>query len=86
MAEQAPVRLSVDDEDFDTELGRRCRVFLDGVEIDQVIAYDIDAGTVTRLRTDANGNIVAVLGEVLNDTLTGVVEVTLTPRGAEGTP
>jgi hypothetical protein len=54
-----PRRLSVHDTDFDPTLGQRLVVKLDGVDQHgRVEAYDLDAGTVTRAKVDADGRFV----------------------------
>ncbi|MCW2395878.1 MULTISPECIES: hypothetical protein [unclassified Sphingobium] len=86
MTEQAPVRLSVDDEGYDHTIGQRCRVYLDGVEIVQVVAYDTEAGTVTRCQRGPDGVLIIRDDEFAMETLTGKVEVTLIPIGGAPTP
>jgi hypothetical protein len=75
-----PRRASIYDKDFDHELGRRIEVYLDGKLQGMVVAYDVDAGTVTRHAPDADGR--AQLDEtreaVKIETATGRVEVRLT--------
>lgn len=53
------------------------RVFLDGVEMREVIAYDMDAGTIERISRDAGGKLVMVGDDFATETLHGTVEVTL---------
>jgi len=51
-----PRRLSIHDADYDPSLGERLIVKLDGVDQHgRVQAYDLDAGTVTRAKLDADG-------------------------------
>ena len=51
-----PRRLSVHDADYDPSLGARLIVSLDGVDQHgRAEAYDLDAGTVTRPKLDADG-------------------------------
>jgi len=51
-----PRRLSIHDADYDPTLGQRLVVRLDGVDQHgRVEAYDLDAGTVTRAKVDADG-------------------------------
>lgn len=70
-----PRRLSVSDPGFDSEMGRRLDVLLNGTVRDQVIAYDMDARTITRYVTDERGNIVVAGDEAKRETLTGDVAV-----------
>ena len=54
-----PRRLSIHDADYDPMLGARLIVMLDGVnQHGRVEAYDLDAGTVTRAKLDADGRLV----------------------------
>ena len=53
------------------------RVFLDGVEMREVIAYDMDAGMIERISRDAGGKLVMVGDDFATETLLGTVEVTL---------
>lgn len=71
-----PTRVSVDDEDFDPSLIPLI-VKLNGVEIDKVVAYDMDAGTVRHCVTDERGNLVVdpVADEIVTVTTHGVVTV-----------
>lgn len=43
-----PRRYGVDVPEYDHELAQRLVVFLDGVEQDKVVSYDVDAGVVER--------------------------------------
>lgn len=73
-----PVRYGVDRHDFDPEIGRRLRVFVDGVEQKQVIKYDCEAGTVLRNKLDENGQAQidpVKRDEVWTEALTGQVTV-----------
>jgi hypothetical protein len=84
-----PVRLSVDDVSNGVvtwEVASRIDVFLDGVKQPKAVAYDIEAGTVTRLLVDAKGNLLIdwVAGEVRRETLTGKVEVKLSEDAETG--
>ena len=53
------------------------RVFLDGVEMRDVIAYDMDAGTIERHIRNKDGSLRLRNGEFMTETLRGKVEVTL---------
>ena len=51
-----PRRLSIHDADYDPTLGEQLIVKLDGVDQHgRVQAYNLDAGTVTRAKLDADG-------------------------------
>ena len=52
-----PTRLSVDDEDYDHDIGLRIRVMLDGEEANEVVAYDIERGIVTTYAKDEEGQL-----------------------------
>jgi len=58
-------------------LARRLDIFLNGEPVHDVVAYDCDAGTVTRHKRDHNGDrIIDVSGEKLEtETLSGDVRV-----------
>lgn len=51
------VRLSVDDEDFNPEVGRRARIYLDGKLIEKVRTADEEQGFVVRCVLDENGRV-----------------------------
>lgn len=51
------------------------KVFLDGVEMRGVITADEEAGMVVRYRMKDNGLIVIENGDVVRETLYGVVEL-----------
>lgn len=78
--EHAPLRYSVEQEDFDHEIGRRLRITLDGVVQHQVIAYDCVAGTIVRHAIDESGQVILndALDEIKRETLHGKVAVRLT--------
>lgn len=58
-------------------IGPRLKVLLDGRPVSKVRAYDQDAGTVTRIRTNELGRpfVNRALGTVEEETLRGVVDV-----------
>lgn len=72
-----PVAYDVGQPDFDFEVGRRLRVFLDGVEQKMVMSYDIERGQVVRQKPGPDGGpIPDETGEsVAVETLEGVVTV-----------
>lgn len=71
-----PRRLSTDDADYDPAVGARVLVFLDGVEQRRrCVAYDADAGTVTRAKLNEAGEIYCVGDEIAMETVSGKVEV-----------
>lgn len=74
-----PVRLSVNDEDFDPDLGARLEVRLDGVVQDAVIGFDTEVGEVIRARKDADGSfMVNQAGDQIEiETIKGAVTVGL---------
>ena len=71
-----PRRLSVTDADYDPRVGEGLIVMLDGVDQwGRAEGYDIDGGTVTRAKHDAQGRIYADGDEIAMETVTGFVEV-----------
>ncbi len=72
-----PRRYSVGDADYDPAIGARLEVFLDGVARGEVVAYDIDARTLTRHATDEQGNVIIdrAVNALKCETLTGDVAV-----------
>jgi hypothetical protein len=77
-----PVRLSVDDPHYDADLGRRLEVLFNGVPRTEVVSFDIEARTLTRLATDVQGNFIVDLeNECFKlETLTGDVAVRFRPQ------
>lgn len=55
--------------------GRRVRVFLDGIEINEVITADSKLGIVERYKSDAAGKPVISGDEAARETLTGEVRI-----------
>ncbi len=74
---EVPRSYSVDQPDFDPAVGCFLEVSLDGDVVKQVLAYDIDTGTVTRPKTDEGGRIVVdpQTEEIVTEVLTGQVSV-----------
>ena len=70
-----PRRLSVHDEGFDQAAAADLVIHLDGVKQANANAYDMDAGTVTRAKLDADGNLYCEGDEVAIETVHGCVEV-----------
>lgn len=71
-----PRRLSVHDADYDPTIGDRLVVLIDGVDqYGRAESYDIDAGTVTRAKLNADGNLYCEGDEVAIETVHGKVEV-----------
>jgi hypothetical protein len=73
-----PKQMSVFDADFDWRAAR-LQVSLDGVEMTNVVAYDLEAGTVDRYRADEDGIFIRE-GDAIGlavERLTGEVQVTL---------
>ena len=79
MRHAIPTRMSVHDLHFDPEFARRLIISLDDVEQHQVIAYDVDAGLITRYATDDAGQPIAVAGELVTEDKHGEVVVILKP-------
>lgn len=82
MPDLIPTRYAIGDDDFDPELGLRLIISLDGVVQDQVVAYDIEAGVVTKNKVDAQGEVVIdrEREEVVKVNVRGAVTVTLKPE------
>jgi len=59
LADTIPTKLSVDDPDYDPDLGARLVVSVNGVAQSHVTAYDIGAGHIYRFKDDKDGQIVA---------------------------
>ncbi|WP_395391582.1 hypothetical protein WBP07_12960 [Novosphingobium sp. BL-8A] len=81
---EIPSRYSVDQEDFDPDLGQRLVIALDGIDqYGRVHSYDIEAGTVTRCKRDDSGQAYVGPGtdDIAMETIHGVVSVTLKPEG-----
>jgi hypothetical protein len=77
-ADTAPPRAySVEQSDFNPEIGRRLRICVDGVEQKEVVEYDCDAGTVLRNKLDAEGRVQVNPNrdEVWRETVCGKVTV-----------
>lgn len=51
-----PRRASIEDHDVDRDAAARWCICVDGAEQKSVVAFDMDAGTVTRHRLDKDGN------------------------------
>jgi len=76
-----PRRLSTHDIDYDPSLGARLVVMLDGVDQHGCAeAYDLDAGTVTRAKVDADGRW-AIAGTACSPNENGKVK-----QDADGDP
>lgn len=72
-----PRAYSIGQRDYNPELARRLLVKLDGKPQTRVLAYDADAGTVTRIVTNEDGvmQIDHEADAVKRETLTGHVTV-----------
>lgn len=81
-----PVRYSVSQDDYDHEVGRRLRIFMDGVEQREVVEYDCEAGTVLRNALDEDGKpqLNTKRDEVLRETVRGTVTVEYLDDPGEG--
>lgn len=75
--ESPPSRYSVSSPDYDHNVGMRIRVFCGGVEMQQVIEYDCEAGTVLKFKrsTDGEYQLNEKRDEALSETVLGVVTV-----------
>ena len=54
--ERPPLRYSVGQEDFNPAIGKRLRILVDGVEQQQVVEYDCEAGTVLKNKLGEDGH------------------------------
>ncbi|AXB79129.1 hypothetical protein [Novosphingobium sp. P6W] len=81
MVDLIPPRYAVGDGDFDPELGRRPIISLDGAVLDQVVAYDIEAGVVAKHGVDVHGEVVVdrEREEIVKVDMHGTATVTLKP-------
>lgn len=70
-----PRHLSIDDPHYDPALGQNIEVWLDGYEQKRVLAYDCEAGSITRQKVMGFGEIVVEGGEVAKETVVGDVRV-----------
>lgn len=71
-----PRRLSVHDDDYDPAAGATLVISLDGIDQHgRVTAYDIDAGTVTRCKHDAQGRVCVEGDQIGMETVHGLVTV-----------
>ncbi len=77
-----PLRLSVDDPDYDWRLGRNLRVMVDGVEVTDVVSFDVEQATVVRLVRSAAGRFIVdpKHERAERETLLGEVAVTWVDR------
>ncbi|EJL23968.1 hypothetical protein [Novosphingobium sp. AP12] len=82
MSDLIPTRYAVGDDDFDPEVGRRLIISLNGVLQDHVIAYDIEAGIVTKHKLDEAGEIIIdrEREEIVKIDMHGAVTVVLNPE------
>lgn len=75
------MKISIDDPDhwekcaFRPEGAEHIRVLLDGVELDNVISANEEAGEVTRYRIIISGHIYALNGFFQTETLHGKVQI-----------
>jgi hypothetical protein len=74
VADGLPRRLSSDDRDFKRH--GEVEVRLDGELQADAVAYDADAGTVTRYRKGVDGRFIINGGEIMRETLEGALRVT----------
>lgn len=75
-----PNRYSVDEDrkrPDDARIGPKLEVFLDGSPVTNCISFDVEAGVIERIQTDADGKILVdwAAGEAKRETLRGHVEV-----------
>jgi hypothetical protein len=85
---EPPVRYSVGQEDFNPEIGRRLRIYCDGVLMSEVVEYDCEAGTVLKNKLDENGKaqLNAERSDILRETVKGQVTVEWEGEGQSLTP
>lgn len=71
------MRLTVLDDDPGIKIhpDKRIKVFLDGVEVQRCVTADDEKGEVIILASDENGFMLAVNGEVMYQTLHGIVRI-----------
>lgn len=77
------MRVSIDDEDARRLLvGAGVRIFLDGLELAQVISADEEARTIERYRTDERGRVLLKHDRTgaQRETLHGTVRIELPPH------
>lgn len=74
---EPPRQYSIGRPDYDPEAGRRLAIYVDGAEQQHVIAYDCQAGTVLKNKTDADGRVILndAKDEVVRETVRGDVIV-----------
>lgn len=82
MVDLIPTRYATGDYDYDPEVGCRLIISLDGAVQDRVVAYDIEAGFVTKHKVDAHGEVVVdhEREEIVKVDVYGAVTVTLKPE------
>ncbi|WP_397586666.1 hypothetical protein [Sphingobium fuliginis] len=77
MTDTIPRRMSVDDETVDWSIAPHLSISVDGVEQQQVISYDIDAGLIVKFAMDGEGKAVVRDDERVTEEVRGVVTVTM---------
>ena len=77
VTDNPPARYSVRQPDFSYEVARRLRIFVDGVEMKEVVEHDCEAGTVLRnkLNDEGRAQLNDAGDEVLRETVRGNVTV-----------
>lgn len=65
--------------DFNPDLGQKLKIFVNGIEQQKVIGYDIDAGRVLRYEVDERGNCIVdrIKQDVMTEEVFGEVTVTM---------
>lgn len=79
MRKAIPTRMSVHDLDYDPEFARRLIITLDDVEQQQVLAYDIEDGKITRYATGTKGDLIVANDSLSTEDVHGNVVVLLKP-------
>ena len=70
-----PVRLSIEDSDYDPAIGKAIEVWFNGYKQPKVIGYDCEKGTITRYVATGFGELVIEDEEAKTETLQGEVLV-----------
>lgn len=72
---EPPRRLDVDDPTYEPTVGPWVVIHLDGAEQSNALAYDIDAGTIRRMRCDDQGTPIVNGDEIETEVVHGTVTV-----------
>lgn len=76
-SDRPPASYSINQLDYDPDVGARLRIFVDGVEQRNVTAYDCGAGTVVKFTLGSDGQPVIdpLSHTIVSETATGTVTV-----------